>query len=161
MSSAIRARPLFASTNCTPSIWYGNKLAPTPAKKVKYKRVMSRMNESCHVWMSHATYEWVMSHMNESMFASTNRTPSIWYGSKLAPTPTKIPYVTLLWHLSHVTYGRVISRMNESGHTTDGGDRTSNIYDCQNLQQVFTGVPVHIKHVFTGVPNISNKFSCE
>jgi len=24
------------------------------------------MNESCHIWMSHVTYEWVMSHMNES-----------------------------------------------------------------------------------------------
>ena len=24
---------------------------------------MSRMNESCHVWMSHVTYEWVMSHI--------------------------------------------------------------------------------------------------
>jgi len=28
--------------------------------------VMSRVNESCHVWMSHVTYEWVMSRMNES-----------------------------------------------------------------------------------------------
>jgi len=28
--------------------------------------VMSHMNESCHIWMSHVTYEWVMSHMNES-----------------------------------------------------------------------------------------------
>jgi len=27
---------------------------------------MSHMNESCHIWMSHVTYEWVMSHMNES-----------------------------------------------------------------------------------------------
>jgi len=27
---------------------------------------MSHMNESCHIWTSHVTYEWVMSHMNES-----------------------------------------------------------------------------------------------
>jgi len=27
---------------------------------------MSRMNESCHIWMSHVTYEWVASHMNQS-----------------------------------------------------------------------------------------------
>jgi len=30
---------------------------------------MSHMNESCHIWMSHVTYEWVMSHMNESSIA--------------------------------------------------------------------------------------------
>jgi len=41
--------------------------------------------------------------------------------------------------------------------STDGGDRTSNNYDCQNFQQVFTGVPVHIKNDFTGVPRISKK----
>ena len=32
----------------------------------KYQWVMSHMNESCHVWMSHVTYGWVMSHMNAS-----------------------------------------------------------------------------------------------
>jgi len=37
----------------------------------------------------------------------------------------------------------------------------SNNYDCQNFQQVFTGVPIHIKHVLTKVPQISNKFSRE
>ena len=26
------------------------------------------MNESCHIWMSHVTYEWVMSHTNESCY---------------------------------------------------------------------------------------------
>jgi len=31
-----------------------------------YEWVMSHMNESCHIWMSHVTYEWVISHMNES-----------------------------------------------------------------------------------------------
>jgi len=29
-------------------------------------RHVTHMNESCHIWMSHVTYEWVMSHMNES-----------------------------------------------------------------------------------------------
>jgi len=33
---------------------------------VTYEWVTSRMNESCHTWMSHATHEWVMPHMNES-----------------------------------------------------------------------------------------------
>jgi len=44
---------------------------------------------------------------------------------------------------------------------TDGGDRTLNNYDCQNLQQIFTGVPVQIKHVFTGALTISNEFPRE
>jgi len=43
--------------------------------------------------------------------------------------------------------------------STDGGDRTESNYDCQNFQQVFTGVPLHVKHVFPGVPKIPNKFS--
>jgi len=45
--------------------------------------------------------------------------------------------------------------------TIDRGDQTSKNYDCQNFQQLFTGGPVHIKHVFTGVPEISNEFSRE
>jgi len=53
---------------------------------VAYEWVLSRMNESCHVWMSHVTYEWVMSRMNESCH--------VW--------------------MSHVTYDWVMSRMNES-----------------------------------------------
>jgi len=53
---------------------------------VSYERVMSHMNESCHIWTSHVSYERVMSHMNESC---------------------------LIW-TSHVTYERVCSHMNES-----------------------------------------------
>jgi len=53
-----------------------------------YWWVMSYMNESCHIWMSHVTYEWVMSHMNESW--------RIW--------------------MSHFTYEWVMSHMNESFH---------------------------------------------
>ena len=53
---------------------------------VTYERVMPRMNDSCHVWMSHMTYERVMSRMNESCHVWT----------------------------SHVTYEWVMSRMNES-----------------------------------------------
>jgi len=37
-----------------------------------------------------------------------------------------------------------------------GGDRISNIKDCQHFNQVFTGVPVNFKTVSTGVPKISN-----
>ena len=46
------------------------------------------INESCHIWMRHFTYEWVTSHMNESRH--------IW--------------------MSHVTYEWVTSHMNESCH---------------------------------------------
>jgi len=31
----------------------------------RFCEVLSRMNESCHTWMSHVTYEWVMAHMKE------------------------------------------------------------------------------------------------
>jgi len=55
---------------------------------VTYERVMSRMNEPCHVWMSHVTYEWVMSRINESCH--------VW--------------------MSHVTDEGVMSHMNESCH---------------------------------------------
>ena len=43
-------------------------------------------------------------------------------------------------------------------YTKDGGDQTLNDHDSQDIQQ---GVPVHIKHVFTGVLKISNEFSRE
>ena len=47
---------------------------------------VARVNESCHVWVSHVTYEWVMSRVSESCH--------VW--------------------VSHVTYEWVVSRMNES-----------------------------------------------
>jgi len=59
--------------------------------------------------------------------------------------------------LSHVTHESV--DCVTSSTATHRGDRTSNNYDCQKFQQVFTGVPVHIKHVFSGLPKISNSFS--
>jgi len=37
---------------------------------------MSGMNESCHVWMSYATYEWVMSH--EWVMSRMNESHDIW-----------------------------------------------------------------------------------
>jgi len=48
------------------------------------------MNESCHIWMSHATYEWVVSHMNESCH--------IW--------------------MSHATYECVMSHIEWMSHVT-------------------------------------------
>jgi len=34
--------------------------------------------------------------------------------------------------------------------STDGGDRAEKKYDCQNLKEVFTRVPVNFKQVFMG-----------
>jgi len=45
---------------------------------------------------------------------------------------------------------RNASESTDRGNT-DRGNWTWNSCDCQNYQQVFTGVPVHIKHVFLGV----------
>ena len=45
--------------------------------------------------------------------------------------------------------------------STNKGDRTSNNYDWQHMQKVFMGIPIHIKHVFTGVPEIANGVSIE
>ena len=49
----------------------------------------STYDESCHIWMSHVTYEWVMSHMNESCH--------IW--------------------MSHVTYEQLLPHMHNACHT--------------------------------------------
>ena len=43
-------------------------------------------------------------------------------------------------------------------HATNGGDRTWNKYDCENIQRVSTGVPVYINHIFMGIPNLHTIF---
>jgi len=112
--------------------------------------------------MSHGVYEWVMA-----------RTSDLTWMRHF----TDILYCRRLCQWSHVKYEWIMSPINKFCHVwlshvthesvdcvtssiaTDGGNRTSNNYDCQNFQQVFTGVPVHIKHVFSGLPKISNSFS--
>jgi len=72
---------------------------------VTYEWVMSHMNESCHIWMSHVTYEWVMSHMNAACH--------IW----MSQQHLKVIYVTCVCCtrvMMHVTYEWV---MNASCHT--------------------------------------------
>jgi len=58
--------------------------------------------------------------------------------------------------ISHVTYWLSHVHLN---HTTDGGDLTENNYGCQHLEQIFTGVSVHFKQVFTGIPKFPIKCS--
>jgi len=46
----------------------------------------------------------------------------------------------------------------DCGPSTDGGDRNSNDYECQNFQQIFTQVPVHIKQFSRESPNFETGF---
>jgi len=64
------------------------------------------MNESCHIWMSHVTYEWVMSHMNESCLIWVSHVTYEWVMSHMNES-------CLIW-MSHVSYEWVMSHMNES-----------------------------------------------
>ena len=58
---------------------------------------MSRIKESCHVWVSHVTCEWVVSRVSESCHA--------WES-----------HVTCYIWIEHVAYGLVISSTKESCH---------------------------------------------
>jgi len=77
----------------------------------------SRMNESCHTWMSHLTHEWVMSHMNESCHT--------WMSLVTHGTYASVTHEWVMSHMneschtwmSHVTHEWVMSHMNESCHT--------------------------------------------
>jgi len=88
---------------------------------VSDKRVMSQMNESCHVylgyqcqrrsshvthWMSHVTYKWVTSQMNESCHVYLS------YRLQLQDSERVMSHT---W-MSYVTYEWVMSQMNESCH---------------------------------------------
>jgi len=90
-----------------------------------YKWVVSRMYESCHVWMSHVTYVWVMSRMNESWSASGERPVirdhRVYFIHQLDYLPWYVyicAHIIELCHvcMSHVTYEWVLSHMNESCH---------------------------------------------
>ena len=64
--------------------------------------------------------------------------------------PTYMVYIYTYIHIYIYTY--ICIHTDIYGLSAERGDRTRNNYDCQNFQQDFTGVPVHIKHVFSGVP---------
>jgi len=74
-----------------------------------HESVMSRMNELCHVCMSHVTNVWVMSRMKKSYHVCMSH---VMYESVMWCMPESCHVWT-----SHVTYARVMSRMSESCHT--------------------------------------------
>ena len=98
------------------------------------------MNESCHMWMSHVTYEWVMtlvpprgliksfewvmSHINESCHIWMSHVTCEWVMSHMNESwlwclqeaqSGLLNESCHLW-MSHVTYEWVMSHMNESCH---------------------------------------------
>jgi len=79
-------------------------------------------------------------------------THSTW--NEYSELPAHMQAALCVWHrLSHTLHSRLVfftrythvlcmmSHVTESYHTTGGGDRTSNNYDCQNFDQVFTESP--------------------
>ena len=67
-----------------------------------------RMRMSCHIWMSHVTYEWAMSHMNEPCH--------IWMNHVMYEWGISHKNVTCHLGMSRVTYEGVMSLMKEACH---------------------------------------------
>ena len=130
----LRDAPL-ESSEC---VWVSSRRCPS----LHYGAwVMSRVDESCHMWTSHVTCERVMSHVNESCHMwtshvtcdivqwratksrvsveSSQRCPSLSHVTEcqvsVALHCTMVPEESHVW-TSHVTCERVMSHVNESCH---------------------------------------------
>jgi len=123
-----------------------------------------------HDDMTHLDVTWLMSH--DSHTGSTTARQEFWRG--LGCSSNQHLYTGFICDKAHSQLTAFMHDMTHSQlsytiwlihglHTwsTDGGDRTWNNCDCWNSQQDFTGVPLHIWQVFTGVPKLSNEFSSE
>jgi len=82
------------------------------------------MNESCHIWMSHVTYEQVMSQTNESCHSWMSHlvTKKSFCYSNIVIILNLIEQVrclacALVTSMSHVKYEWEISHLNKSCHT--------------------------------------------
>jgi len=83
---------------------------------------MLHMDEPCHIWMSHVTYEKVMSQMYESCHIWMSHVPSNLTHLKCDMSP--VTYVWVMSHtnesshcwMGHVTYESVTWHMSESCH---------------------------------------------
>jgi len=85
------------------------------------------MNESCHICMSHVTYDWVMSRMDESCHVRLSDSAyrrvisninESWYQQTSSLKPLFMLHINeswLIW-MGHVTYQWVMSHINESCH---------------------------------------------
>jgi len=113
------SQPRFLATACIPGcktqeclyIWFGDCqkkeiLSETIPREGLW--VMSHMNESCRIWMSHVAYEWVISHMNESCHTWMSHVKYEWGMSHMNES-------CHIWR-SHVMYEWVMSHTNESCH---------------------------------------------
>jgi len=90
------------------------------------------INESCHIRMSHVTYEWVMSHMNVSQFAVRNTCGSCSVSS--APCVTRLihTYDTTdfyVWHAS-LTYVFTVRNMRGTRSISSDPCVTQRIHMC-------------------------------
>jgi len=70
-------------------------------ESVTYKSVVSRMNESCHMWMSHSSYEWVVLHINE-----------FWLKWFMFIRVTAHSHITCATWLIHMCYDSFVGGMN-------------------------------------------------
>jgi len=67
---------------------------------------MSRMNEACHIWMRHVTYEWGMLHMNEACYIWMRHVTYEW-------GMLHMNEACYIW-MRHVTYEWGMLHMNEA-----------------------------------------------
>jgi len=111
---AARVHVWFVSWRCWSVCFYvcGGRVGGEGEKRwgwfVTYEWVMSYLNESCHVWMSHTwmslvTCAWVMSHMNDLCHTHASTAKFGWSAGIMTACRIRV---------SHVTYERVTSHMN-------------------------------------------------
>jgi len=103
--------------------WVRRSRPLTPCRRLlRYIcRVMSLINQSCHVWMRHVTYEWVTTHMNEWVISRTNESCHKWTIHVMyewVMTLCHSYFVSYIW-MSHDTVSLICRRvhMNDSPHS--------------------------------------------
>jgi len=103
--------PFIHSTKCTRTrtLSYADKWAIDHGRCGSYEWVMSHMNDSCPIWMSHVPYEWVMSHVNEACLILTmneawmRHVPYEWGMSHMNEAcPIWMRHVPYEWGMSHM-----------------------------------------------------------
>jgi len=108
---------------------------------VTYKRVMSRINESCHICMSQVTNEYVMAHVHAQ--------------------PGSDIYYSIWRVMSHVTYKRVMSHTNESCHICMSHVTNEYIMAHVHAQSGIWHTLLHQKRVIAWHPTYAAAFAFE